>query len=331
MHVTTLDAHVAGAAVRLITSGMSPVVGTSMAERRQSFEARSGDLALLLTREPRGHAGVIGVVLTEADRAEADAGLLCFSGAGARPLSGHAAMAAVAMALNHGLVSPRVPDVVPLDSEAGPLVVRVAARDAEQQVRAVRLEGPPAAVLRGNVRVTTSRRTLRVDLAWSGSEIVAIVEGEAAGVPLSSSHTLELRRTAAELLTTLDAMLALTPPGYREPAPVAACAFVGPATDLRADVRSVLVRADGTVARSPSASGTAAVSVVLAAMGLLAPGAVSRHESLSGLCWVAETSAVSADPTAPMTVAITAEVHATGAHTFTLDASDPLTRGVPWL
>ena len=104
-----------------------------------------------------------------------------------------------------------------------------------------------------------------------------------------------------------------------------------PDADLHADVRSALVRADGSVARSPSASGTAAVSVVLSAMGVLSPGAVSRHESLAGTWWVAEVSPLGADPTAPVMVAITAEVHATGSHIFTLDAADRLTRGVPWL
>ena len=266
-----------------------------MAERRLSFENVASDVSLLLTREPRGHAGVVGVVLTEADRPDADAGMLFFTGAGIRPLSGHAAMAAAALALNHGLVTPRLPDLLEIDSESGAVSVVVAGRDSQRRVRAVRFEGPPAAVLRGNVRVTTSRRTVRVDVAWSGSEVVAIVEGEAAGVPLSSSHTLELRRRALELIATLDEMLTLTPPGHSTAVPVTACAFVGPATDLNADVRSVLVRNDGTVGRSPSASGTASVSVVLAAMGLLSPGAVCRHESLSGTSWTAEVTPGSQD------------------------------------
>lgn len=328
MRVTTLDAHIGGAAVRLVTSGLPRIEGASMAERRIGFEQTAGEVGWLLTREPRGHAGVVGVVLTEPDRADADAGVLCFTGAGARALSGHAVMAATALALNHGLVTPRTPDVVHIDSEAGAAAVRVVARDG-QRVTAVRFEGPPAAVLRGSVRVTTSRRTVRVDLAWSGSEVVAIVEGEAAGVPLSSGHALDLRRAALELITTLAEMLTLTPPGQRDAVPVTACAFVGPATDVHADVRSVLVRADGSVARSPSVSGTAAVSVVLAAMGLLVPGAVSRHESLSGTSWTAEATPSASDP-ALMVVAVTAEVHATGAHEFILEAGDPLTRGVPW-
>ena len=331
MRVTSLDAHVGGAAVRLVTSGLPRIDGASMAERRLSFERASGDVSLLLTREPRGHAGVVGVVLTEADRADADAGLLFFTGTGARSLSGHAAMAAAALALNHGLITPRTPDVLHFDSESGAAVVRVAARDAQQAVRAVRFEGPPAAVLRANVSVTTSRRTVRVDVAWSGSEVVAIVEGEAAGVPLSSSHALELRRTALDLITTLDAMLTLTPPGHRDSVPITACALVGPASDPHADLRSVLVRSDGSVGRSPSASGTAAVSVVLAAMGLLVPGAACRHESLSGTSWTAEATPSAHDPAALMTVRVMAEVHATGAHAFVFEPGDPLTHGVFWL
>jgi proline racemase len=331
MCVTTLDAHVGGAAVRLVTSGLPPIDGGSMSERRLSFEQAAADLTLRLTREPRGHAGMVGVILTEPERADADAGLLFFTGAGGRILSGHAAMAAGALALNHGLLTPRIPDVMHIDTEAGPAVIRVAARDGRQRATSMRFEGPPAAVLRGNVAVTTGRRTLRVDVAWSGSELVAIVEGEAAGVPLSSSHALELRHTALELLTTIDAMLALTPPGHAEVVPITACAFVGPASDLQADVRSVLVRADGSVSRSPSASGTAAVSVVLTAMGLLAPGAVCRHESLSGTSWIAETTPAAQEPATLTTVAVTAEVHATGAHEFVFERTDALKRGVPWL
>jgi proline racemase len=331
MCVTTLDAHVGGAAVRLVTSGLPAIDGASMSQRRLSFEQVAGDVCLRLTREPRGHAGLVGVVFTEGDRADADAGLLFFTGAGTRSLSGHAAMAASALALNHGLITPRTTDVLRLDTEPGPVMVRVASRDARQRVRAVRFEGPPAAVLRGNVRVTTSLRPVRVDVAWSGSEVVAIVEGEAAGVPLSSSHALELRRTALDLITTLDAMLTLTPPGCSDAAPISACALVGPASDLRSDVRSVMVRSDGSVSRSPSASGTAAVSVVLAAMGVLAPGAVCRHESLSGTSWTAEATPCAHDPAALTDVAITAEVHATGSHEFVLEPEDQMTCGVQWL
>ena len=324
MRVTTLEAHVAGAAVRLVTSGIPSIDGATMVERQQSFEARASAIALRLTREPCGHAGMVGVVLTEAEQPDADAGLLFFTGAGPRGHSGHAAMGAIVLARANGLLtSSRA--LAALDTPAGPCLVELLRAGNGSSAR-VRYEGPPATVVRGNQRVTVRSRTLRLDLAWSGTEIVAIVEGESAGVPLSAAHTLELRRAAREILEVLEGMVAPIPPGHREAVAPSACVFVGPASTTDADVRAVMVRADGSVSRSPSASGTAAVAVVLAAMGLLPPGAPSRHESLSGTSWLAEvTSAGELSK-----VAITADVHQTGACDWHLEAGDPLMRGALW-
>src|SRR5690606_38785875 len=109
MRVTTLDAHVGGAAVRLVTSGLPTLEGTTMAERAASIEEQSDDIRQLLCLEPRGNAGVVGVVLTEPERAEAEAGMLFFDGAGMRPLSRTGVLAATALALDAHLISPREP------------------------------------------------------------------------------------------------------------------------------------------------------------------------------------------------------------------------------
>ncbi len=324
MRVTTLEADVAGAAVRLVTSGVSSAAGTTMVERQQSFEADTSAVTLQLTREPCGHAGMVGVVLTEPERAEAEAGLLFFTGAGMRDHSGHAAMGAIVLARTHGLLtSGRVETA--LDTVGGPCLVTLLPPGERSGTR-VRYQGPPAAVVRGNQRVTVRGRVLRFDVAWSGTEVVAIVEGESAGVPLSATHTLELRRTAREILEVLGGMVPAVASGEREGASPEACVFVGPATGPDADLRAVMVRGDGSVSRSPSASGTSAVAVVLAAMGLVPPGAAARLESLSGTSWTAEVT-----PDGERSrVAITAEVIETGACQWHVDVGDPLTRGVVW-
>ena len=303
MRVTTLEAHVCGAAVRLLTSGVPTIEGATMAERQQSFFAQSGDLALRLTREPRGHAGMTGVVLTAPERDEADAGMLFFDGAGPRAHSGHAAMAAAALAVAQGLITtPR--GWLEIDSVAGTCRVETGAAASPNVLR---YQGPPAAVLRASVPVALARRTVRADIAWSGTELVAIVDSEAAGVPLAAAHTIELRRTAREILEVLESLLAVTPPGRPAAERVGACAFVGPAVGTDADVRSVVVRDDGVVSRSPSASGSAAVATVLAAMHAGERGFTSRHESLSGSSWTAEV-APAADGSAIVTIVATVEV-----------------------
>ena len=328
MHVSTLDAHVAGGAIRLVTSGIPTLDGLTMAEKRSSFEARAGHIAKALSREPRGHAGIVGVVLTEPERPEADCGMVFFTGTGCRALSGHAAMGAVALAVAAGILAPRRPGRVEADTEAGPLVVEF---DGPHVVFpcAMRVTGAPAQVVRGAVRVTTSRRTIATDIAWSGSELVAVVDGESAGVPLSVAHTLELRRAAREVLDAVEETVRVTVPGAGVRGHVSACAFVGPASDDRAAVRAVMVREDGTVSRTASASGSAALAAVLAAMGMASSGLQTRIENLAGISWTVELGTQLPDGSWPVTIG--ADSHATGTHTFVLEPADPMLRGGFWM
>lgn len=328
MHVSTLDAHVTGGAVRLVTSGIATLDGLTIAEKRSSFEARSGHIADALTREPRGHAGIVGVVLTEPERAEADCGMVFFTGTGCRAVSGHAAMGAVALAIDAGILAPRHPGRVEADTEAGPLVVEYDAAGVVFPCP-MRVTGRPARVVRGAARVTTARRTLAMDIAWSGSELVAVVDGESAGVPLSVAHTLELRRTAREVLDAVEQAVRVTVPGSGARGRVSACVFVGPPSDDRAAVRAVMVRDDGAVSRTASASGSAALGAVLAAMGMAASGGRTRIENLAGLSWTVGLGTELADGGWPITVG--ADVHATGSHTFVLEPTDPLSCGAAWM
>jgi proline racemase len=252
--------------------------------------------------------------------------MVFFTGEGMRPLSGHAAMAAGALAVVHGLVTPRVSGRIEIDTEAGALQLEVSGRSGWP--RRARLTLPPACVVRGAARVTTARRALSCDIAWSGSELVAVVDGESAGVPLSPAHTLELRRAGREVLDAIAQTLRVTHPVRGSRGDVTGCVFVGPPSDDRADVRAVLVREDGSVSRTASASASCALAVVLAAMGMSAAGRPTRHENLAGISW--DVALAEQVDEARWRVAIDAEVHLTGEHEFTLDPSDPLVRGVIW-
>jgi proline racemase len=326
MHVSTLDAHVAGGAVRLVISGLPTLDGQTILERRASFDARAGHIADALSREPRGHAGIVGVVLVEPEREGADCGMLFFTGAGCRAMSGHAAMGAAALAVEAGILAPRQPGRVDVDTEAGPLVVESDRTDPALP-GPFRVTGAPARVVKGSTRLTTARKTISVDLAWSGSELVAVVDGESAGAPLSVSHTPELVRAARDVLDVLEATVRLAVPGSDSPGHVTGCVFVGPPTDDRADVRAVMVRDDGSVSRTASAAGSAALGAVLGAMGVAPAGARTRIENLAGICWTVELGQLT---DGAWQVSICADVHRTGAHTFLLGSADPMLRGAAW-
>lgn len=327
MRLTTLDAHVGGAAVRLITSGLPTLEGAGLGEKQDSFERQADRVRCLLCREPRGHSGTTGVVLTEPEHSSSAAGLLCFNGAGYLTLSGHALIGAVTLALDGGLIVLAMgDDSLHIDTVAGPVAVRVA-RDAAGRVGAVRYVGPPAFVKQAGVSVWIGNRTVRADIVWSGSRSLAIVDAEAAAVPLVVARSLELRRAGVRIAETLGEQLSGASAG--SPQNVDGVVFIGPAISPEAELRSALVHADGTVERCPSGAATVAVTTVLQAMGMAAPGRRIVHEGLLGTSFTAAVAGIaSAAPPVGCEIEVEGRAYATGEHAFRLEDGDPLPDGV---
>src|SRR5262245_28854695 len=96
MHFSTIDAHVAGGAVRLVTAGLPRLEHVSLQERSDSLERLLGTALTGLGREPRGHDGTVVAMLAEPDRPEADAAVLFFTAQGPLPLCGHGVLGATA-------------------------------------------------------------------------------------------------------------------------------------------------------------------------------------------------------------------------------------------
>lgn len=326
MRLTTLDAHVGGAAIRLVTAGVPTLGGRTMAERQRSFERRADRVRTLLCREPRGHAGVIGVVLTEPERPEGDAGLLFFHGRGYAPLRAEAAIGAAHLAVRHGLLSLREARThIEFDTVSGPLVVRRAGVDGEVAVAT----GPPAFVLHGGLGVQLASRTVRADVAWSGSEFLVIADAESAGAPLVPDRALELRRIGVALVEAVNERHHPVHPANARIRGASGAVFIGAPISEATDVRSAVVYGDGTLERSPSASATAAIVAVLQAMGMAVVGQHVRHEGLLGTSLRASIARIGTVESFPCCdIEVEGTPYETGQHVFIAEAADPLQEGL---
>lgn len=322
MDLKTIDAHVAGAAVRLIVAGLPAIAGDTIEERAQRLMQSSRAPLLALSREPRAAAGTVVTLLVAPDRPEADAGMLFISGEDLLPFSGDALMGAAALAVEHGLVLPRREGRLEIDTLA-------AAVSAAVRGPAVSFTAAPAMVLRPNHAVTSGRRTVHVDLVWTGWEVAAIVDAEAAGAPLVTSRLLELQRAGRDLLDALDDHAIATHPETGTRIDVASAIFIGAPPERAADVLSGAVHRDGRVARAPGASAVVAVTTVLSAMGVAAMGQRIVHQGLAGTTLRGEIlRADERDGRALVTVEVAADVWTTGEHTFTTRDGDPLAEGL---
>ena len=97
-----------------------PLDGATMIEQRASISSPSTTgSAPALMFEPRGHDMMSGSILYPPTRADCDVGILFIETSGCLPMCGHGTIGTVTMALENGLVTPKTPGLLSLDTPAG--------------------------------------------------------------------------------------------------------------------------------------------------------------------------------------------------------------------
>ena len=298
-----------------------------MGEKRTSAGRLADAMRRTVLLEPRGHADLLGAVLTEPTQPGSDAGVLFMDADGFVAMSGHGVMAVATLALARTLIVPRHPSRLVLDTPAG--TVRVSAvRREDGGVGEVTVTNVPSFVLQPGVDVPLPGRRLRADVAFGG-EFYAIVDAESAGVTVEATRTGDLRRMGIAIAAAVDAALAVVHPAAPELHVLGGTVFTAPPQEAGADLRCATVRVSGAVDRSAGGTGTSAIMAVLAAMGLLSEGGGFEVEGLAGQRLRgrlrSHTRVGAVDAIVPE---ISGTAYITGEHLFLVDGADPLAGGV---
>jgi len=326
--IRTIDAHTAGEPLRLIVDGFPPIEGATILEKREFVREHYDHLRRALMLEPRGHADMYGAVFTEPERPTSHAGVLFMHNEGFSTMCGHGVIAVVTIALERGLLVTRTggnePQVI-LDSPAG--AIHATASMDGSRVKSVRFRNVPSFVLHPAVPVRLGTRALLADVAFGGA-FYAIVDSEAAGIPIVPERLPDLRRAGMEIKRAVEAAVRVAHPDESGLHGIYGTIFTGPASSAAADLRNVTIFADAEVDRSPCGTGTCAVMAVLSAMDLLPAGQPFTHESIIGTTFrgrVVEQTAVG--DIAAIVPEIEGEAYITGENAFVMDERDPLRYG----
>jgi proline racemase len=291
--VKTIDADVAGEAVRLIVEGAPSVPGRTMAEKRNWLRKHGDGVRRLLMLEPRGHSGMHGAMLTEPVSPASHAGVLSMHAQGFPIVSGESIIAAATIALEHGLIE-GVDGELLIDTPAGlfrarptlratdmSAVARSAKADASAScVTSVTVTGVPSFVHSAGLRLAIGTRTLAVDIAFGG-EFYAIADSEAIGIPIEMANAAALIRMGREIQDAVDSAVQVRHPIDSTLRGVQGTIFTA-APRTGADLRSATVLEGEVLRRSPGATGSAALMAILAAMGVLPEGHAFIHEGVLG-------------------------------------------------
>jgi len=316
----TVDAHVAGEAVRLIIEGAPTIKGRKMEDKLAWLRRHGEGLRTALMLEPRGHAGMHGALFTEPVLPKAHAGLLFMNAGGFPPVSGEAVMAAVAIALEQRIIHVDAEELY-IDTPAGLLTAHPhrLAGEGNMRVNSVALMGLPGFVQAAGLPIQLGGRTVPVDVAFGG-EFYAIADGEAVGVPVDTDHAPELIRTAARLQQAVDAALHVAHPGISGLNGVIFTA----ASRQGGHLRSATVLDGGVLRRSPGATGTVALMAVLDAMGILDEAHEFIHEGVLGTMLKGSDARRQILEEMPLIFPrIESAVSVTGYHEFVVDKDSP--------
>ncbi len=321
-----IDGHTCGNPVRLVAGGGPRLEGATMIEKRADFLAEYDWIRRGLMFEPRGHDMMSGSILYPPTRADCDTAILFIETSGCLPMCGHGTIGTVTFMIEHGLVTPKTPGVVRLDTPAGLVVAEY--RQEGQYVEEVRLTNVPAFLhSEGLTAPVEGLGEVTVDVAYGGN-FYAIVDPQEAFRDIADVTASDLLRWSPLLRAALNSKYSFVHPENPAIKGLTHVLWTGKPQHPEATARNAVFYGDKAIDRSPCGTGTSARMAQWHAKGLLGKGGSFVHESIIGSLFkgrVEDVTEVAGRPAIIPSIAGWARV--TGLNTLFIDSRDPFAGG----
>lgn len=321
-----VDGHTCGNPVRLVAGGAPPLQGTTMLEKRAHFLAEFDWIRRGLMFEPRGHDVMSGSILYPPTREDCDTAILFIETSGCLPMCGHGTIGTVTMMIEQGLVTPKVPGIVRLDTPAG-LVVAKYRQDGEY-VEEVKLTNVPAFLhSQGLSAEVEGLGEIVVDVAYGGN-FYAIVDPQPAFNDIADVSAGDLLRWSPLLRTALNKKYSFEHPEQPDIRGLSHILWTGKPVSGEATARNAVFYGDKAIDRSPCGTGTSARMAQWAAKGRLKPGEPFVHESIIGSTFIGRIEGQATVGTHDAIIpSISGWARMTGLNTIFINDRDPYAHG----
>jgi 4-hydroxyproline epimerase len=275
-----VDAHTCGNPVRLVAGGGPILQGANMSEKRQHFLKEYDWIRTGLMFEPRGHDMMSGSILYPPQDPANDVAVLFIETSGCLPMCGHGTIGTITIAIEEGLLNPKVPGVVRMEAPAGLVLIEYQQEGAK--VTSVKLRNVPAYLAEADLEIECPDLGLVIfDVAYGGN-FYAIVD------PQTNFSGLE-NYTASQLITWSQVIRKRINEKYKFVHPqdetINGCSHIlwtGTPLDPLSTARNAVFYGDKAIDRSPCGTGTSARMAQWHAKGKLKVGEAFIHESIIG-------------------------------------------------
>jgi proline racemase len=325
--IETIDAHAAGEPLRIITSGLPPIPGKSMLEKRRYASENLDRLRTALLWEPRGHADMYGCIPTEPVSPGSHLGVLFLHNEGWSTMCGHGIIAFVTVAVETGMTRlKKNENLLKIDTPAG--LVTAQAKVEKGRVREVSFLNVPSFVYALDKEVACPLLgQVRVDIAFGGAFYV-YCSAKSLGLGLVPEEFRSIIDLGVKLKRAVRESIPIRHPEEPDLGYLYGTIFVGEPSDPEHHSRHVCVFAEGEVDRSPTGTGVSGRAALLFARGEIEKGRAFIVESIIGTQFTGCIEATTrCGPYAAVIPRVTGSAFITGRNELLIDPTDPLRHG----
>jgi 4-hydroxyproline epimerase len=277
-----IDAHTCGNPVRVVSGGGPNLIGTNMSEKRQHFLKEFDWIRTGLMFEPRGHDMMSGSILYPPHDPENDFSILFIETSGCLPMCGHGTIGTITIAIEEGLITPKIPGRIRMEAPAG--LVQIEYKQVGKKVEWVKLTNVKSYLADYDLKVDCPELgELNFDVAYGGN-YYAIVDPQKnfSGIQdFTASKIVQYSQEVRKRINKKYPDLFIHPenPTIRD---VSHLLWTGKAIDPSSSSRNAVFYGDKAIDRSPCGTGTSARMAQLHAKGILKKGDDFIHESYIG-------------------------------------------------
>ncbi len=321
-----IDAHTCGNPVRLVSGGVPFLKGENILEKRQYFLENYDWIRTGLMFEPRGHDMMSGSMLFPPHNPENDVAVLFIETSGCLPMCGHGTIGTVTIAIEEGLIYPRIPGKLRLETPAG--LVLVEYKQEGRKVKSVKLTNVKSFLAAEGMEIVSDELgKLTVDVSYGGN-FYCIIDPQENFPGLEHFKAEQLISMARSLRQKMNEKYEFVHPEQPAIRGLSHVLWTGKTLDPTSTARNAVFYGDKAIDRSPCGTGTSARLAQWYAKGLLKLGEDFIHESFIGSKFIGrieEVTEIGGKPAIIPSIEGWAQVY--GYNTIILDDDDPYVHG----
>jgi trans-L-3-hydroxyproline dehydratase len=257
--ITTIEMHTGGEPLRIFMTGLPPIKGSTVLEKRRYFREHYDHIRRGILWEPRGHADMYGAIITPS--VDADLDVFFLHNEGYSTMCGHAIIALTKFVFETGILSKKDDEAkVVFNVPAGKVHAQAIIENG--RVRESSFRNVPSFLYLDDQQVEVpGLGMVRFDVAYGGA-FYAFVAAEPLGLSLTTNDYSKLIDYGRRIKKAVARNFPIQHPFESDLSFLYGTIFTGRAQTSEHHSRNVCVFADGEVDRSPTGTGVSARAAI---------------------------------------------------------------------